>query len=140
MRSHAPITATAALLLLALTGCTSTPATTAGESTAAKASEPSADPTVAPITAPPVDTPTGSPDDVYLDDVRRALDAGQQGAIAKASDEQLVRAGHDACAASASGTPDSRVTVIEDEKLDPQWDSYAASELILKAARRAGFC
>ncbi|MDR6867538.1 hypothetical protein J2Y69_002142 [Microbacterium resistens] len=101
MRSHAHYTATAALLLLTLTGCASTPTGTAGETTAPGASTPSPTATVAPLTVAPAPPPSDV-EATFLFELRKRTDMQ---VVVDASDEQLLAAGHAACDALAV-TPD----------------------------------
>lgn len=138
MRLHATSTALAAVLLLALTGCTSTPAS--APSSPASVSVERAAPTVAPLVAETPSTEAASGDVQYLKDVRKALTNGRQTQIPNASDEQLIRAGHDACVAIATGTPEGKVSVIAGETFDDNWGGYMDSNIILTIARKYGYC
>lgn len=141
MRQTPVIAATAALLLLALTGCTGSPASTSSRmpvmsdgATQFPTNTPK--PLVAETQAPAA----ASGDAQYLKDVRKALTNGRQTQIPNASDEQLIKAGHDACAAVAAGTPEAKVTVIEGETFDDNWGGYMDSSIILTIARKDGYC
>ncbi|WP_396653089.1 DUF732 domain-containing protein [Microbacterium resistens] len=137
MRSHAHYTAVAALLLLTLTGCASTPAGTAGEATAPGASTPSptATPsaTVAPLVAESPGARSGHNETAFVEAVRTALPPNTQ--IPEATDEQLLDAGSRACARLAAGEPSDQISVIEGESAGEGgyfWDSAA----IITAARQ----
>lgn len=143
MRQTPVIAATAALLLLALTGCTgsptSTPTTSQSSDAAAKGTEPTS--TVEPIVAPTTSAASAdSPRGQFLTNVRRSLTSSGQEPIAKSSDDQLLKAAQDACAASSAGTPDNQVTVIVNEPYSTEWSSYRASLIILDNARNVGIC
>ena len=143
MRQTPVIAATAALLLLTLTGCTGTSETapSATQSGDVKVEvQRQGTPTVEPLVAETPAVQTLPTDAQFLKDVRKALTNGRQTQIPNASDEQLLKAGHDACAAVAAGTPEAEITVIEGEKIDSDWGGYHDSNIILTIARKYSFC
>lgn len=139
MRQTPVIAATAAVLLLALTGCTGTPASTSSGLPVMSDSAtqwPTASPE--PLVAETQQPAAASGDEQFLKDVRKALTNGRQTQIPNASDEQLIKAGRDACAASASGTPDGQISVVQGESAGD--GSLRDTDIILMIARKDGYC
>lgn len=124
MRLHATCTALA-VVLLALTGCTSTPASapsSSPDSTASATVERTA-PTIAPLKVTAEPSPT-TPEAIYLDRVRTGLKGTQ---LADASDAQLLDAARDACSQLAAAKPYKDISVVEgDIQGEGGWYKYSA--------------
>ncbi|MGN7861448.1 DUF732 domain-containing protein [Microbacterium sp. 22303] len=125
MRMHATAAAVAAVLLLALTGCTGTPQT-ASSSLPVMSDGATQFPSKTPEPLKVTETPTtNSPAEAtYLERVRKGL-AGTQ--LAEASDAQLLDAAKKACDQLAQGTPYKEISVVDgDTQGKGGWYQYSA--------------
>lgn len=110
-----------AVLLLALTGCSASAGDAPAESTAPLAAE------------APATNSGGSDEAAFLAAVRENLPANTQ--IPDATDEQLLSAGADACAALDAGTPGDQISVIDGETKNGA-DLFGDSAAIVTTARQ----
>ena len=131
MNRTALAAATAAVLLL-LTGCTATeqPGPDASEAVASSAAPAASE---APLVA---ETPTATADGgeaAFLAEVRANL--RPDNVIPNATDEQLLKAGREACDRRAAGEPSQTMSVIDGEQANVA-GNYLDSGVIITAARR----
>lgn len=135
------IAATAAVMLLALTGCSggieinaTSDRTPAASETMASTPVPTESETVAPLVA---ETPASSEGDAkFLEYVRSELLTDTQ--IPNATDAQLVDAGHAACEQLLAGTQPEDVRVIEGEQ--PSSSGYYMDSLTIRSGAEQFFC
>lgn len=119
------------LLLIALTGC-SGGTDSAGEQRTAPTTSESETPeeSAAPLTAETADPETTDADEVFLAYVRDVLVPQSQ--ITDATDQQLIDAGHEACAQLEAGVAYEDVRVVEGEQ--PLNDTYYDSSAVMNGA------
>ncbi|MFF7681459.1 DUF732 domain-containing protein [Microbacterium sp. NPDC007973] len=129
------LVAAGAVALLLLTGCTSTVTSetvTVTPGASGTFSDGGTTVEVQPLTA---ETPTATDEEaVFLGAVRAKL--RPDNVIPKATDEQLLAAGQEACEALASGTSSDSISVIEGEPTNAM-GGYSDSATIVTAARAA---
>ncbi|PRB14458.1 DUF732 domain-containing protein [Microbacterium sp. MYb62] len=123
----------AALVAVALTGCAGT-TPGSGDERAAPAATESASPveSAAPLSAETAPPEISDPDTAFLAYVRKTLLPETQ--IPRATDKQLIDAGHEACRQLESGVALEDVRVVEGETAHPSTGGYYDTSAIMGGA------